>query len=346
MTMLEFAKRTAVVVGIALVPVLIWYLFGVILIVLGAVLIAILLRLLTAPFVRWGRLPDAVALILSGMVVLGIMGGAGYLFGTLLQAELADVLQRAGAALASISKNAQGSPAGRLMLDHLGGSGVSVASLLGGLFRISTSVIVAVIVAVVAGFYLAAQPKVYRRGLAKMFPPDCRATANAVIDDLGQGLQLWLLGQLLEMLLIGAMSAGAVWLIGLPSPLALGVIAGVAEFLPYLGPLVAAIPALLVATTQGSGALWETALAYLLIHQIEGNLIAPLIQRHMVFIPPAVMLLGIVTVLFLFGTSAAIFAAPLVVIVYILVWRLYLYDGRAEALPAAEPPKPRPITQR
>ena len=71
----------------------------------------------------------------------------------------------------------------------------------------------------------------------------------------------------------------AVWLIGLPSPLALGVIAGLAEFVPYVAPIVAAVPALLVATTQGANAVLWTAIAYILIHQLEGNLIAPLIQR-------------------------------------------------------------------
>ena len=117
--------------------------------------------------------------------------------------------------------------------------------------------------------------------------------------------------------------------------MALGLIAGVAEFVPYLGPVIAAIPALLVATTQGPSALAWTAVAYLLIHQVEGNVIAPLIQRRMIFIPPAVMLLGIVTILFVFGGVAMIFAAPMAVIIFVAVEKLYLRDSLGEkvALP-------------
>jgi predicted PurR-regulated permease PerM len=121
----------------------------------------------------------------------------------------------------------------------------------------------------------------------------------------------------------------------LASPLALGVIAGLAEFVPYLGPIVAAIPAVLVATTQGGNFIFWTAIAYLLIHQLEGNLIAPMIQRQLIFIPPAVMLLAIVIILFVFGGVAVIFAGPLGVIVFIAIKKLYVRDslGEATALP-------------
>jgi predicted PurR-regulated permease PerM len=132
------------------------------------------------------------------------------------------------------------------------------------------------------------------------------------------------------MVLIGALSTLAVWIVGVPSPFALGLIAGVGEFIPYLGPFLAAIPALLVAiTVSPQTALW-TALAYLIIHQIEGNVVAPLIQRRMVSIPPAVMLLGIVAITYLFGMVAIVFAAPIVVVVFASVTLLYVRDTLGE----------------
>jgi predicted PurR-regulated permease PerM len=82
------------------------------------------------------------------------------------------------------------------------------------------------------------------------------------------------------------------------------------------------VPALLVATTQGANAVLWTAIAYILIHQLEGNLIAPLIQRQLIFIQPAVMLLAIVTVLFVFGGFAVIFADPIAVIIFVAVNKL------------------------
>jgi predicted PurR-regulated permease PerM len=120
--------------------------------------------------------------------------------------------------------------------------------------------------------------------------------------------------------------------------LALGVIAGVAEFIPYVGPILAAIPAVLVATTKGFDAVLWTIIAYIIIHQVEGNLLAPIIQRHMVLIPPAVGLLGIVAIGFAFGTVAVIFAAPIAVILFVLVKKLYIRDtlGEKTSIPGEE----------
>jgi predicted PurR-regulated permease PerM len=138
------------------------------------------------------------------------------------------------------------------------------------------------------------------------------------------------------MVVVGLLATAATWLIGLPSPVALGLIAGLAEFVPYVGPLVAAIPALLVAGTNGVDAVIWTAVAYLAIHQLEGNLIAPLIQRQMIAIPPAVMLLGIVAITFIFGHVALIFAAPITIILFVAIKKLYVRDtlGERTTLPS------------
>jgi AI-2E family transporter len=97
--------------------------------------------------------------------------------------------------------------------------------------------------------------------------------------------------------------------IGLPSPFALGVIAGIAEVIPYLGPIIASNPAILVAATKDPYAVIWTVVAYAAIHQMEGNVMTPIIRRHMVFIPPTTILLGIVSISFAFGMGAIILRA-------------------------------------
>jgi predicted PurR-regulated permease PerM len=288
------------------------------------------LRLIAEPFRHWLRLPEAAALALSGLLTIAVIAATAYLFGVRIEAELQDVMGRVGSALTTITARMQHSPAGKLILAHMQGGSFSIATFIHNIFSISASFIEAVIITLIAGFYLAAQPELYRRGLDKLFPRRWRPAADETIADIGQALRLWLIGELIQMALIGALTLAAVWAIGLSSPLALAAIAGLAEFIPYLGPIIAAIPALLVATTQGPDTLLWTLFAYILIHQIEGNLIAPLIQRRMVFIPPALLLLAIVTVLFLFGTVAVIFAAPLAVIAVTAVKKLYVRDGLGE----------------
>lgn len=345
MTTAEFFKRTVIVLSVALVPVLVWFLFDVILIVVGAVLIAVLLHLVSEPFIRWCRLPQSVALILSGILIIGAVAGAGYLFGTQIEADLADVVDRASTATTHIVAQLQQSPAGKMILAHIqGGDGFSIPAFLSGIFSVSVSFLEALVVTVIGGFYLAAQPQLYRSGLGKLFPRQLREEAGETIEDIGRGLRLWLIGELAQMVLIGVLVTTAVWLIGLPSPLALGVIAGLAEFVPYLGPVFAAVPGILVATTKGGSFVFWTVIAYLLIHQLEGNLIAPLIQRQLIFIPPAVMLLAIVIILFVFGGMSVIFAGPLAVIVFIAIKKLYVRDSLGEA--TALPGEPRRRGQR
>jgi predicted PurR-regulated permease PerM len=202
-----------------------------------------------------------------------------------------------------------------------------VTDFLENLLKISAHLLEAVILTVAAGVYIALQPALYRRGAAQLFPSKRRPLVEETIDDIGRGLRLWLLGQAIQMCLIGVLSAIAVWLIGLPSPLALGAIAGLAEFIPYLGPVMASIPAILVAMTSGYDAALWTIVAYIVIHQIEGNVIVPMVQRRLVFIPPAVLLLSIVAVTEIYGAIGIIFAAPITVIAFVAVKKLYVRDG-------------------
>jgi predicted PurR-regulated permease PerM len=326
----DFFKRTLIVFAVFATPVLIWYLFDVVLMAFGAIILAMLLRLLAEPLMRWLRLPEVVALIVSVLILFGIIGGTGYLFGSRISNEIQDVVQRATAASADIQKTLQGSAFGNYLLQHLTNGTFSLTDMLPGVLRVSTTFLEGVIIMLISGIYLAAQPRLYRSGLIWLFPPSKHARAAEILDGITEALRLWLLGQLVEMFLIGALTTFAVWLIGVPSALALGLIAGIGEFIPYLGPILAAIPAVLVAITKSpETALW-TLLAYLIIHQLEGQIVSPLIQRHMVAIPPAVMLLGIVAITYLFGTVAIIFAAPIAVVIFAAVNLIYVRDTLGE----------------
>ena len=327
---LDFLKRTLIVVAVAVIPVLIWYLFGVVLIAFGAIILAMLLRLVAQPLMRWLALPEWAALTVSGLVILGVIAGTGYLFGSRISSEFQDVVQRTSAESAALEDSMRSTVLGNYILQHLISGNFSLADVLPGVIKVSTTFLEGVLIMLISGAYLAAQPHLYRRGLIWLFPPSRHARAAEIYDGISEALRLWLIGQLVEMVLIGALTTFVVWIIGVPSPLAIGLIAGIGEFIPYLGPILAAIPAVLVAITNSpETALW-TILAYLVIHQFEGQVVAPLIQRHMVAIPPAVMLLGIVAITYLFGAIAIIFAAPIVVTLFAAVNLLYVRDTLGE----------------
>ena len=300
--------------------------FEVFVLAFSAVLIAVLLTVLARPFRKRLRLRHWAALSFAGLLLLGIIGAAGYLFGTRLALDIQDVVARMESAQHEIRAQLGNSALGSLVLSHLGSNGIPVTQIVASIFSISASVIAGIVVSVIAGIYIAANPSLYLNGFLTLVPPERRAEAEETAKDIGNALCLWLEGQFMSMVLVGLLSAAATWSIGLPSPLALGLIAAITEFIPYVGPVIAAVPALLVAATQGTDQIVWTLFAYLAIHTAEGNFIAPLIQRQMVYIPPAVMILGIAAIGFIFGSVAVIFAAPMTVVLFVLIKKLYVRD--------------------
>ena len=321
----EFSKRAVIFIALALTPLLIWRLFDVVLLLTGAVLVAVLLHVVAWPL-RKIRLPKAFALAIAGLLILAVIAGVFYLFGSGMGDELQEILRRAEAGQKQITDLLQGSTFGETLLSHVQEGTFSLPDLLERAFKISAGFLAAVVIAIVAGAFIAAEPALYREGLSLLFPKSYRKGADETIVDLAGALRLWILGQLIEMALVGVMVGVAVWLVGLPSPYALGAIAYVAQFVPYIGPIVAMIPSVLVATTVSWTALAWTIAAYLLIHQIDGYVVMPIIQQRMVSVPPALMLLSIVAFGEAFGATATVFAAPITVLLYVLVTKLYVRD--------------------
>ena len=104
-----------------------------------------------------------------------------------------------------------------------------------------------VILVIFVGIYFAADPPIYIAGVLRLVPPRRRLRARQILDAMGESLRKWLIGMTLDMLLLGVMTGIGMWLIGVPLPFALAVLSGVAVFVPYIGPLIATIPGLLLA---------------------------------------------------------------------------------------------------
>lgn len=335
----EIVKASAIFVLVAVTPILVWLFRDLILLVVGALVLAALLHLVARPIVSWFRVPRGVALAIAGIFISAIIAGVGWIFGSRVISELSDVVGRAESSLNVIRQELHGGLLSQVF-GAIGPSNVSLMSYVGAALQITTGMVEAAIIIIVGGVYVAAEPELYRKGLVLIFPSYDSATIHELLGDLATGLRLWLIGQLIQMVLVGLLSFLVLWLIGVPSPVGLGVIAAVCEFIPYLGPILAGVPAVLVAFSQSTSlAIW-TILAFVIIHQMEGHLFVPLVQRRFVVIPPAAMLFGIVTVDLFFGFFGILVAAPLVVLVYFCVKKLYVREGlgRNVTVPGEEHP--------
>lgn len=316
---LRTLRTAGIWLGLAVGVFVLWEIRAALLLGLGAILVAILLRLIAHYVCRLTRLPHYGGLAAAVLLIVAVLLLCFWLFGTHLSSEFVQLgrhIQEGKRSLtAMLGHGAQA--------DMQRGMGFISQAMPNVLITGITFLEYAVVTAIIA-VYLAAQPEIYRRGAATLFPKSLHAKALEAFDIVGVSLKLWMMGQLVLMLLVGVLSFFAALLVGLPDPVALGLIAGVTEFIPYLGPFIGAVPAVLVALTKGlSPAIWIAA-AYLAVHIFEGYLIGPLLQRWFVHIPPALILIGIVAIQLLFGTAGIFLAAPLTVACYTAVKFLYI----------------------
>ena len=203
--------------------------------------------------------------------------------------------------------------------------------LLGG----ASSVVTAVLVILFLGILFAFDPTSYRESVVMLVRRSYRVRVRNVMDEMGNVMRLWFVGQLIRIILMTLCVWLALYFIGLPGPFVLGLQAGLSNFIPYLGPIVAAIPIALVAMPLGASLLIWAVVVYSIIQSIEGYVIGPLIQRHAVETPPAWTLVAIVLLGALFGVMGIALAMPLVAVGRVAIIRFfvedYLGDGMASA---------------
>ena len=174
--------------------------------------------------------------------------------------------------------------------------------------------------------YVGTSPGTYRKGILHLVPHDKRPKAEEVLTDLAETLRGWLIARLMAMVIIGAVTAGGLTLIGVKAALALGVIAGLLELIPFYGPVIAAIPAVAVAMVESPQKGLYTVLLYILIQQLEGNLLTPMLLKKRLEIPPVLTIVGVSAFGIVFGVLGMLAAEPLIAATLLLVKKLYVRD--------------------
>jgi predicted PurR-regulated permease PerM len=196
----------------------------------------------------------------------------------------------------------------------------------------AASVLANILVIAFVGLLFSLNPAAYRDGFVLLVKPAARARVRAVMDEMGVVLRSWLIGQLARIVLMTVCVWFALHLLGLPGAFLLGLQAGLSNFVPYLGPIVAGIPVGLVAMPLGlSMVIWAVGI-YAVIQSIEGYVIGPLINRRAIEVPAAWTLVAIVLFGAMFGVMGIALAMPLFAIGRIAVLRLYVEDHLGDDL--------------
>ena len=327
-------RGVLVLAAVAIGALVVYRLADVILLLFGAVLVAILFHAIAGPIRERAGLPRTPALVLAVLLVVAFFGFIFWLFGYEAQAQfdnLSDLLPRAWTALqAKLST----SPFGHFLLEGVNGAspGKLLVAWAPRFASTAAGAIASTIIVFFAGLYLAFHPETYLGGALMLAPRRARPRIGRIAEACGEALRRWLLGQVFSMVLIGVTVSLGLWAVGVPSPLALGALAGLAQFVPVVGPMAATIPGLLIAASESWQTLAWAGLVYFLASQLEANLFTPFVLRSLAELPMAVTLFAVFAMGVLFGSLGVLFATPLALIAYVVVRMAYVEDVLGETL--------------
>ena len=299
--------------------------------VFAAILVAIAYRASAERIAQHTGIPIGWSLALVAIVFVVFVAGTAWWTGGTLIDQLNQLWAQLIDRLASINHAMQGTVWGKRLGDYLNterlfSEAQALAQQFAGAALTMLGVFGAVVIIVFTAVYVAINPKLYSRGLIRLLAPDYRDRGSEVLSEIGVALRLWLLGRAIDMVVVIILTFAGLMLLGVPLAFLLALIAGLLNFIPYIGAVLGAVPAIIVASGQGPmQALW-VVLLFLAIQAVEGYLIVPFIQQRTVQLPPALLIFSQTVFGTLFGLTGLLLAPALMLVILILVQAVYLHD--------------------
>ncbi|TVS12774.1 MAG: AI-2E family transporter [Planctomycetaceae bacterium] len=318
-----------VVVGLALLATAAVY---ILLLIFAGILLAVLLVFFAGQLTRLPAVPHWLAVTVVLVLLMGMLVLVVNLVIPLVveeSAQLAEQLEKSIQQLADwVQEYADGNfpvddfPTVEEQLPALGDlwSGVT------GIFTTTMDVLTSVAIILVVGVFIAYSPTMHMQGVLHLVPLGYRARAAEVMAAVGLTVRWWLLGQLISMVILAISTWIMLAFLGVPQALILSLITGMMTFVPYLGPLIALIPILLVAFLESPRLALYVFILYMVIQNVESNVIMPIVFHRTAQIPPA---LGVVSqILFgsLLGFLGFVLAFPLMAVILQAVKMIYVQD--------------------
>ena len=195
------------------------------------------------------------------------------------------------------------------------------------LFPFLTSTLAALaglVVMLFLAIYVAVDPGLYRRGFLVMVPPESRDVASRILSQMATKLRRWLVTQLIAMIVIGVVSTTVLLILRVKAPFALGLLAGLLEFVPTIGPVLSAIPAIAMGFLDSPEKALSVTIAYIAIQQTEGQILIPMLMKGGIDLPPVLTILAQAVMAMLFGFLGLMVAVPLLAAIMVPLRILYV----------------------
>lgn len=311
-----FRQTLAVMAAIA-IALIAWQLTQLLLLIFASMLVAVMIHDFARAMMRRLRLPFYGALVLAVLLpLLGLIIIFG-LFGTIMYAQFTDLAQALPAQIKALTAWLKSSAPGREALAAADTYAPNMDSVVGFAQSALSNVGAAlsgIAIVLVAGIYLAAQPGLYVDGVTALMSPERAARTREGILATHAALTSWLKAQAVGMAFVAVGTSVGLSVIGLPSGLALGLVAGLCEFVPYLGVILVSIPAVLIGFGIDVQTGWLTVAVLVVIQQLQGNVVTPLAQRQLSDLPPALTIFSLIGFGLLCGPMGVVLAVPLTVV--------------------------------
>lgn len=332
---------TAIVLGMVFLSLLVWYAINVLMLIFAGVLLAVLLRSLADWLSLYTRLSSTASLVAVLVSLVLVTAGLAWLIAPRVGVQVEQLLKTIPEAAHQIQSRLDlttwGDGLGDVLdVEKLTQEAPRIVWRATGWLSTGIGAIFSFVIVLFIGIYLAVDPLLYTTGILRMIPPAYRPRSQEVLGALGFTLRWWLLGQLAAMTAIGLMTALGLWMLGVPLSLTLGLLAFVFDFVPYVGPIIAAIPAIILGLAEGPMMGLYVVLLYVAVQQIESMLIVPLVHKKTVMLPPVLTVVAQVLLSILAGPLGLLLATPLMAVTLVLVKMLYVEEVLGEKVETPE----------
>lgn len=330
----NYLKRLLITVGIVglfvALALVLWAISGVLILIFIGLLVAVIFRTLATLISRFTPLSirGSVVVVVLLFLLFFILGGWLFIPELVNQAE--QLIERVSWAITQVerflSRYEWGEQLIRGLVEQNNLSGGELFNRVTSTFTLTLEGLANTFFVLFIAIFIAIDPDLYRAGLISLVPPAGRNRAREILCHVVYGLRLWILGQFIQMVIIGTVISIGLAILNIPLSWALGLLAGLLEFIPVLGPILSAVPGILIAFTVEPIQAVYVLVFYLIVQQIEGNVLTPIVQQQVVSLPPAITLTAILLMSVLFGPLGAFIATPFTVILIILIKMIYLHD--------------------